>query len=767
MVIDGGAGKDLVVTIGGTRATTAGGVGKDWIYNRSNGSEIYGDTVDRLDTATGKPVEDNAANSDNIWYSPNTVVKDAQHHDFLKFYGLTLTGGNAEGGIAGLALNGALGGAMGLANFYASLDENGKYDPARSIYFDHLLPWMTYMFRPNARGNLDMYVTNSFDQVFNAVFGGSPSEAYKKQQELDKQGILKGWMKVENFDLVGSYLGGLQTGLDRQGTFNMVFKAPNPIADLLALMAPLLGAIGYGLAAKYGGLALVEQALTLSAAVARSAKGTAWAAEIDPLVIDLDGDGLETTELATSGVYFDLDQDLFAERTGWISADDGFLVRDRNNNGRIDDISEMFGGVARSGFADLAELDADGDGRITKADLLWSTLQVWRDRDGDGETDSGELLSLDALGIKEISLATQTIDVTTPQGTRLTAAGQVSFADGRTRRIFDAVLPANDTDTRYAGEAGRAAWQGERPGRSPISITHEAGPEALAHRIAEGDADLLGHDDRRDPVPIEMREAGLDHRYGVARDGFRRESVRLDLSQEPIDLVLHAQRLRRQLGRGQEDLARGAASLVGRGWHAGYVLRHIPRAMRRLARVAADLARGRRLLSHRRGDRRTDLVHARDRGAGMPDRFRGSAGGGLDRRDLAARLVGGAARLVRQRLHLGGDDREAAARLARPRHLDGGVERSEVRLAGDRRDGGDGGPALLGGSAPAGHRRPGRLSLMQRVGHNLVGAQHLPLDLLQRRDHPLGRCRLGMDVHRRLLSHVRTSSPGHRITAQP
>jgi hypothetical protein len=77
------------------------------------------------------------------------------------------------------------------------------------------------------------------------------------------------------------------------------------------------------------------------------------------------------------------------------------------------------------------------------------------------QTDAGEFLALDALGITQISLATQTIDVTTPQGTRLTAAGQVSFADGRTRRIFDAVLPANDTDTRYAGEAGRAAWQGE------------------------------------------------------------------------------------------------------------------------------------------------------------------------------------------------------------------------------------------------------------------------------------------------------------------
>src|SRR6185369_9935001 len=96
--LDGGTGNDWVIAIGGEKATTAGGLGRDWIYNRSMGGIIYGDVIN----STGEAVEDSAANSDNIWYSPNTVVKDAQHHDVLKFYGLTLTGGNAEGGIAGL-----------------------------------------------------------------------------------------------------------------------------------------------------------------------------------------------------------------------------------------------------------------------------------------------------------------------------------------------------------------------------------------------------------------------------------------------------------------------------------------------------------------------------------------------------------------------------------------------------------------------------------------------------------------------------------------
>lgn len=52
----------------------------------------------------------------------------------------------------------------------------------------------------------------------------------------------------------------------------------------------------------------------------------------DPIVLDLDGDGIELTPLAASTTIFDLDNDLFAERTGWVSPHDGLLVHDANQN---------------------------------------------------------------------------------------------------------------------------------------------------------------------------------------------------------------------------------------------------------------------------------------------------------------------------------------------------------------------------------------------------------------------------------------------------
>lgn len=44
------------------------------------------------------------------------------------------------------------------------------------------------------------------------------------------------------------------------------------------------------------------------------------------------------------------------------------------------------------------------DGQITSADTAWSQLQVWRDLNQDGTSQSGELFTLGALNITRIGL---------------------------------------------------------------------------------------------------------------------------------------------------------------------------------------------------------------------------------------------------------------------------------------------------------------------------------------------------------------------------
>lgn len=132
----------------------------------------------------------------------------------------------------------------------------------------------------------------------------------------------------------------------------------------------------------------------------------------DPLVLDLDRDGVELTTLSSSTAHFDLDGNGFAERTGWVSAHDGLLSLDVNANGKIDDISELFGNAFSDGFMVLRQYDANADNKITAADAVFSQLRVWRDINQDGISSSSELLSLSSLGISEISLASTVTNLT-------------------------------------------------------------------------------------------------------------------------------------------------------------------------------------------------------------------------------------------------------------------------------------------------------------------------------------------------------------------
>ena len=54
---------------------------------------------------------------------------------------------------------------------------------------------------------------------------------------------------------------------------------------------------------------------------------------------------------------------------GWLSGDDGFLALDKDGNGRIDVVSELFGGQGALGLEELAHYDENGDHIIDASEL--------------------------------------------------------------------------------------------------------------------------------------------------------------------------------------------------------------------------------------------------------------------------------------------------------------------------------------------------------------------------------------------------------------
>jgi hypothetical protein len=121
------------------------------------------------------------------------------------------------------------------------------------------------------------------------------------------------------------------------------------------------------------------------------------AAKKDPLVLDIPG---STASLSSARFRFDLDGDGRAESLPGLTGGLGFLVFDRNGNGKIESGKELFGPATNDGFAELAALDGDGNGWIDEADGAFSRLGVWQPVDGS----EGSLQSLSESGVGALFL---------------------------------------------------------------------------------------------------------------------------------------------------------------------------------------------------------------------------------------------------------------------------------------------------------------------------------------------------------------------------
>ena len=126
-----------------------------------------------------------------------------------------------------------------------------------------------------------------------------------------------------------------------------------------------------------------------------------------PIVIDSMGQGFHLTSVK-NGVLFKAKADAAPAQISWTDSrwHNGWLALDRNGNGRIDDMTELFGNFTeqppssnRNGFAALAVFDkaengGNENGFIDPGDKIHDRLVIWIDANQNGISEPSELHSL-------------------------------------------------------------------------------------------------------------------------------------------------------------------------------------------------------------------------------------------------------------------------------------------------------------------------------------------------------------------------------------
>ncbi len=197
------------------------------------------------------------------------------------------------------------------------------------------------------------------------------------------------------------------------------------------------------------------------ARIEEQTKGLPGSVAITPLIFSTEAARpLEDLLDPSHSVRFDLAGDGRTREWPWLRAETAMLVWDQAGTGQITSGRQLFGSVTwwifwGNGYEPLALLDDDGDGWVAGREL--DGLGVWRDRDGNGRSDPGEVVSAAQAGIARLAARSDGRYGAIPWNPR----GLVT-TDGR-------LLPTYDWTPTSGGASGREQPRGSHGGREAES----------------------------------------------------------------------------------------------------------------------------------------------------------------------------------------------------------------------------------------------------------------------------------------------------------
>jgi Ca2+-binding RTX toxin-like protein len=271
------------------------------------------------------------------------------------------------------------------------------------------------------------------------MMAGAANAAYASGDNAGGDKLVRDW--------AGDFAGGLAGGwlaANIVGSALAPLYLTGPAGALVAGGLTLLAGFAGGILGSLGFGTLLD---TFSKETGSAGLAGATPPRRDPLVLDLDGDGIETTSTSDGPVIlFDHDGDGVKTGTGWVKPDDGWLVLDLNGNGTIDSGRELFGvdtlkssgQLAKDGFDAIKDLDDNKDGKIDYADSVFANLRIWRDLNQDGISQVGELTTFGDNGITSIGVNSTAVQVSLGNGNSQTAVGAFIQSNGTAGTTFEA-----------------------------------------------------------------------------------------------------------------------------------------------------------------------------------------------------------------------------------------------------------------------------------------------------------------------------------------
>lgn len=189
----------------------------------------------------------------------------------------------------------------------------------------------------------------------------------------------------------------------------------------------------------------------------------------DPIVIDFDRDGLSFVDIERSSARFVVDG--LSRRSAWIGAREGILAFDANQDGQVNGLEEIaFGAhVGQPGLSDLQALqelmfDQNQDAVFDAQDSKWVQFLIWRDLNGNGVSDTGELQSLEDAGVRGLYLNANVLNRAAGVDVRVRGYTRVLMDDGSLRQAADVWLGLENLDAAASGIAEASMQQASQLG---------------------------------------------------------------------------------------------------------------------------------------------------------------------------------------------------------------------------------------------------------------------------------------------------------------